>query len=290
MKRGNIFFSLLISQFIWTSACWANNDYKSTAVMNMDTAVERGYSLVNGLNMYYEVYGDGKPLVLIHGGGSTIETTFGRVIPVLSKTHKIIAVELQAHGRTADREQETSFEQDADDVAALLNNLKIPKADIFGFSNGGTTALQVAIRHPALVDKLIVASALYKKSGAPPAFWEFMKKGTFADMPQVYKDAFLAVNKDQDALLRMFKRDHTRMNNFHDIPDELMSSIKAQTLIIMGDKDVASVEHAAEMQRLISASGLMVIPGGHGDYIGEIMRLNGKEVYKEVLMLIEKFL
>lgn len=251
---------------------------------------ERGYSLVNGLNMYYEIYGEGKPLVLVHGGGSTIETNFGRVIPVLSKMHKIIAVELQAHGRTADREQETSFEQDADDVAALLRNLKIPKAAIFGFSNGGTTALQLAIRHPALVDKLVIASALYKKAGAPSAFWEFMKKGTFDDMPQVYKEAFLTVNANQEALLRMFKRDHTRMNNFQDIPDKLMSSIKASTLIIMGDKDVASVEHAAEMQRLISDSRLMVIPGGHGDYIGEIMQLNAKEVYKEVLKLIEKFL
>src|SRR5512133_2523636 len=88
-----------------------------------------GYSEVNGLKMYYEIYGEGKPLVLIHGGGSTIQTTFGRIIPLLAKQRKLIAVELQAHGRTSDRDSEVSFEQDADDVAALLKNLNILKAD-----------------------------------------------------------------------------------------------------------------------------------------------------------------
>jgi pimeloyl-ACP methyl ester carboxylesterase len=98
--------------------------------------------------MYYEIYGKGKPLVLIHGGGSTIQTTFGRVIPKLALHRKLIATELQAHGRTSDRDNELSFEQDADDVATLLKNLNIHRADFFGFSNGGTTALQIAIRHP----------------------------------------------------------------------------------------------------------------------------------------------
>lgn len=88
-----------------------------------------GYSDVNGLKMYYEIYGDGKPLVLIHGGGSTIQTTFGRVIPLFAKSRKVIAVELQAHGRTSDRNTDLSFEQDADDVATLLKNINIDKAD-----------------------------------------------------------------------------------------------------------------------------------------------------------------
>src|SRR6478736_8526234 len=107
--------------------------------------------------MYYEIHGQGKPFVLIHGGGSTIQTSFSNIIPILAKNRQIIAVELQAHGHTNDRNTELSFEQDADDVAALLNNLNISKADFLGFSNGGNTTMQIAIRHPELVDKIIVA-------------------------------------------------------------------------------------------------------------------------------------
>src|SRR5512133_6181 len=134
-----------------------------------------GYSEVNGLMMYFEIYGKGKPLVLIHGGGSTIQTTFGRVIPLLARHRKLIAVELQAHGRTSDRDTDLSFEQDADDVATLLKNLNISRADIFGFSNGGTTALQIAILYPELADKIVAASALCKRNGVSPRFWDFMK-------------------------------------------------------------------------------------------------------------------
>src|SRR6186997_3462838 len=108
------------------------------------------YAPVNGLNMYYEIHGTGTPLVLIHGGGSTIQTTFGRVLHSFAKTHKVIAVEMQAHGHTADIDRPLSFEQDADDVAELLKQLNIDKADIFGFSNGASTTLEIAIRHSEL--------------------------------------------------------------------------------------------------------------------------------------------
>src|SRR6186997_1085972 len=101
-----------------------------------------GYSDVNGLKMYYEIHGDGFPIVLIHGGGSTIQSTFGRILPILAKDHKVIAVEMQAHGRTKDIDRALSFTQDADDISVLLKNLGIPKADIFGFSNGASTTLQ----------------------------------------------------------------------------------------------------------------------------------------------------
>lgn len=251
----------------------------------------KGYSEVNGLNMYYEIHGEGKPLVLIHGGGSTIQTTFGRVLRTFALNHKVIAVELQAHGHTADIDRPLSFEQDADDVAALLRNLKIVKADIFGFSNGGTTALQMAIRHPELVDKVIAASALYKKEGAPPSFWEFMDRGTFNDMPQELKDAYLAINPNEEDLLKMHDRDLARMRTFTDIPDKDIASINATTLILIGDNDVTTFAHAAEMQALIRNSSLMVIPGGHGDYIGEITTLKQRKgIYRQVAFLIEDFL
>src|ERR1041385_2974827 len=96
------------------------------------------YAAVNGLKMYYEIHGSGRPLVLLHGGGSPIESTFGRILPELAKTHRVIAVELQAHGHTLDIDRPLSFEQDADDVAALLRQLKVDQADFMGFSNGGT--------------------------------------------------------------------------------------------------------------------------------------------------------
>ena len=263
----------------------------------MDTKIDSlafksGYSEVNGLKMYYEIYGEGKPLVLIHGGGSTIQTTFGRVIPMLAKHRKLIAVELQAHGRTSDRDSEVSFEQDADDVAALLKNLNILKADIFGFSNGGTTALQIAIRHPELVDKLVAASALCKRNGVPSQFWGFMEQARLENMPEQLKEAYKKVASDTSGLQVMHDKDAKRMVNFKDIPDEKIKSIKAPTLIIIGDKDVITPEHAVEMHRLIDNSELAIIPGGHGEYIREVTTL--KPDYKEsdfiAVQIIESFL
>ena len=248
------------------------------------------YANVNGLKMYYEVHGDGYPLVLIHGGGSTIGTTFGRVLPTLAETHKVIAVEMQAHGHTADINRPLSFVQDADDIAELLKHLKITKADIFGFSNGASTALQVAIRHPGITNKIIVASTMYKKDGAFPGFWKMMDEAKFEDMPQPYKDAFLQINPNQDALYAMFKKDAARMQSFPEISDEDIRSIKAPVLIIAGNKDVVTPEHAVEMHRNIQHSQLLIIPGGHGDYIGELSTLtNGVTTYP-VVTVIENFL
>src|SRR5579871_764152 len=133
---------------------------------------ESGHSDVNGIKMYYEIHGQGQPLVLIHGGGSTITTSFGKILPMLAEDYKVIAVELQAHGHTSDRNSPESFEQDADDVVTLLKNLKIEKASFFGFSNGGNTAMQIANRHPEIVQKLILASTFYKREGFPPGFFE----------------------------------------------------------------------------------------------------------------------
>jgi pimeloyl-ACP methyl ester carboxylesterase len=252
---------------------------------------KNGYADVNGLKMYYEIYGEGKPLVLIHGGGSTIQTSFGRVIPMLAKHRQVIAVESQAHGRTNDRENELSFEQDADDVAALLKNLNIPLADIFGFSNGGTTALQIAIRHPGLVDKIIAGSALCKRHGVPEQFWGFMEQAKLENMPEQLKDAYREIATNPDGLQVMHDKDAKRMVNFKDITDEQISSIKAPTLIIIGDKDVITPEHAIEMHRLIKNSELAIIPGGHGEYIGEITTLKADHKETDLAVpIIERFL
>ncbi len=246
--------------------------------------------MVNGLKMYYEIHGTGKPLVMVHGGGSTIQTTFGRVIPAFAKSRKIIAVEMQAHGRTADIDRPLSFEQDADDIAALLQHLDITKADIFGFSNGASTTLQCAIRHPHVVNKIIVASTFFKKTGAPPWFWDFMSKPSFDNMPQPFKDAFLQVNPDTDALHRMYERDVARMQSFRDIQEEQMKAITVPAMIIAGDRDVVTPEHAVEMHRLLAGSRLAILPGGHGDYIGEITTPQDSVLIVATVNMIDKFL
>jgi len=249
-----------------------------------------GYASVNGLKMYYEIHGTGTPLVLIHGGGSTIQTTFGQVLHSFARTHKVIAVEMQAHGHTADIDRPLSFEHDADDIALLLKQLNIDKADIFGFSNGASTTLQLAIRHPQITSKIIVASTFYKKTGAPDWFWDMMSKPTFEGMPQQYKDAFLKINPDTNALHKMYERDVARMQSFPDISDEQMKSIKAPALIIIGDRDVTTPEHAAEMHRLLSNSRLAIIPGGHGDYIGELTTPQDTLLISSTVSMINKFL
>lgn len=290
MKRILTFFALII---LILASCKESRINKNTVDTKTDSLdFKSGYSEVNGLKMYYELYGEGKPLVLIHGGGSTIQTTFGRVIPMLAKHRQLIAVELQAHGRTSDRDSEVSFEQDADDVAALLKNLNIPKADFLGFSNGGTTALQIAIRHPELVDKLVAASALCKRNGVPSQFWDFMKQARLENMPEQLKEGYKKVASDTSGLQIMHDKDAKRMVDFKDIPDEKITLIKAPTLIIIGDKDVITPEHAIEMYRLIANSELAIIPGGHGEYIGEVTTL--KPNYQEsdfiAVPMIESFL
>lgn len=268
------------------------NTTRSAQIMDNHTQSDSisAYAPVNGLKMYYEIHGTGTPLVLIHGGGSTLRTSFGRILGDLAKKHQVIAVEMQAHGHTADIDRELSFEQDADDIAELLKQLNIDKANIFGFSNGASTTLQFAIRHPEKTNRIIVASTFYKKSGAPQWFWDMMSQPTFENMPQPYKDAFLAINPDPKALYRMYERDVARMLSFPDISDEEMQSIKAPAFIMLGDKDVTTLEHACEMQRMLVNSRLAILPGGHGDYIGELTTPYDSTLVAATVHMIHTFL
>ncbi|HWN45551.1 MAG TPA: alpha/beta hydrolase, partial [Thermoanaerobaculia bacterium] len=255
--------------------------------------LESGHAPVNGIEMYYEVHGrrDGVPLVLLHGGGSTIEVTFSNVLPIFAGSRRVIAVEEQGHGRTTDRDQPVTFETSADDVAALLRHLKVDKADLFGFSNGASIALQVAIRHPHLARKLVFASSMTKRNGAQPQLWEFIKKADFSNMPQALKDAFLRVNPDPQKLRTMHDKDAARMQSFKDVPDDLVRSVRAPTLIVLGDQDIVKPEHAVELTRLISGARLLILPGGHGDYLGEAVMTQKETRYPELTArLIEEFL
>jgi len=281
---------LILSSFSNVNQTKENNDQIKNSA-NDTLIFKSGYSEVNGIKMYYEIYGHGKPLVLIHGGGSTIQTTFGRIIPMLAQHRQLICVELQAHGHTSDRNKDLSFEQDADDVVTLLKNLNVPNADFFGFSNGGTTTIQIAIRHPEIVDKIILGSALCKRNGVPIQFWDFMKQAQLDNMPVQLKEAYIKVAPNPNDLQIMHDKDVKRMVNFKDIPDEQIESIKAPTLIIIGDQDIIKPEHAIEMHREISNSALAIIPGVHGEYIEEITTLqyHSKEA-DFVIPMVENFL
>ncbi|MFD0793780.1 alpha/beta fold hydrolase [Mucilaginibacter litoreus] len=251
-----------------------------------------GYAPVNGIDMYYEIHGDNSiPLVLIHGGGSTIETNFAAILPLFAKTQKVIAVELQAHGRTSDRNEPESFKQDAADVAALLKHLKIEKANILGFSHGGCTALQLAIDHPGLIHKMIIISSNYSRAGMVPGFYEGMENVTLADMPQPLKDGFLKVNNDPAKLLNMFNKDKAKSIAFEDFKEEDIKSIKSPALIMAGDKDVILTEEIVKLSQLIPNARLIILPGFHGTLLGEVCSIKPGSKQPEITAtLIDEFL
>lgn len=241
---------------------------------------------INGLKMYFEIHGTGEPLVLIHGGGSTLQTTFGKILPLLVNKYQVIGVELQAHGHTSDRDAPESFEQDADDVAELLRQLDISGANIFGFSNGGNTAMRIATRYPERVKRLILASAFYKREGMYPWFWEAMQHASLNDMPKIYQDEYLKINPSQAALQNMHDKDVQRMVTFQDWKDEDLSSIQVPVLVISADQDVVQPEHAVAMYRLFPKGRLALFPATHGSYMGEIMSRDSDSKAAELFVVI----
>jgi pimeloyl-ACP methyl ester carboxylesterase len=224
------------------------------------------YAPINGLQLYYEVHGEARagapPLVLLHGGGDTIQTSFGRILPELARERRIIAFERQGYGHTADiADRPFSFEQFADDTVALLDYLEIEKADLFGFSNGGTVALHVAIRHPQRVRKLVLASAFFSHDAAEPAFWSGFATATPDMMPPVLRDAYLTVAPHPEHFERFFHKGVNLMQNFRDIPREALQAMQAPALIVCADTDVMRPEHAVEEYRLIPDAQLALLPG-----------------------------
>ncbi|SKA37812.1 Pimeloyl-ACP methyl ester carboxylesterase [Chitinophaga eiseniae] len=229
------------------------------------------YATINGIRMYYEIHGNdsGIPLVLVHGGGSTIPSNWGTLLPLLAPHYKVIAMELQAHGRTGDRNAPESFQQDAADVAALLQYLHIRQANIVGFSDGACTTMEIAIHHPAIAHKIVLISGNYLREGMVPGFFEGMEKATFADMPAPLTEAYLEVNPDQQGVVNMFNKDRAKRMGFRDRTTEDMQSIHAPALVIGGDRDVITTRHFAEMSQVIPGARLAILPGNHGSFIGE---------------------
>ena len=235
---------------------------------------EHGFSSA-GLPLYFEWHGKARdshvPLLLIHGGGSTIESNWGRLIEALDGSRRTLAVELQGHGRTGAGEQPASFEGSADGVAALLRELATGPVDVLGFSNGGQVAMQLAARHPAAVRRLVVASAPFRRDGMVDGFWDGMAAATYADLPRPYREADLAVSGDPAHAERMFRLDRELMlTGFTDWPEALLASITAPTLVVAADQDVIRPEHTVLLAARIPNARMLIVPGNHGDYLGEL--------------------
>jgi pimeloyl-ACP methyl ester carboxylesterase len=247
----------------------------------MTASAPGSYASVNGLEMYYEIHGAGRPLVLLHGGPTTIDTSFGKLLPTLAKARQVIAVEQQGHGHTADIDRPLSFEQMADDTAALLRHLKIEKADFFGYSDGGNVALGIAIRHPDLVRKLAVAGTNYNNDGIYPEILEFLKHARPDDLGDL-RDAYVRVAPRPEDWPRLVAKVAELGVQFKGWRPEDIRAIEAPALVMIGDADIVRPEHAVEMFRLLPHAQLAVLPGT--DHIALVERVDW------VLSMIAAFL
>jgi len=233
------------------------------------------YAQINGLDMYYETHGPsaGVPLVLLHGAMSATETSFGALLPRLAEGRRVIAVELQGHGRTADIDRPLRTASLADDVIALLDRVGVPKADLFGYSMGAGVAAEVAVRRPDLVSHLILASVAINNAGFHPGMLEgidMLTPEAMAGSPFEAEYQRLAPRPQDWAALVEKVKDMDR--NLTDLPANQFAGITAPTLLVFGDSDIIRPEHAVELFRLLGggvagdiaglpAARLAILPG-----------------------------
>jgi pimeloyl-ACP methyl ester carboxylesterase len=221
------------------------------AVVSAQQKPTTGYAPVNGLKMYYEVHGSGDPVVLLHGSFMTITNNWPQWIGELSKTRKVIAVEMQGHGRTADIKRDFSYENLADDVAALLDHLKIPSADLIGYSMGGGVAMQCAIRHPEKVRKVVSISARFRQDGLVKEGLDAFPKLT----PEAFKDSpieieYKKLSPTPDKFADLVNHIKAMASTPFDFGADKLGVTKAPMFFIHGDADGVRLEHISEMFRL----------------------------------------
>jgi pimeloyl-ACP methyl ester carboxylesterase len=225
-----------------------------------------GYADVNGLHMYYEVHGDGTPLVLLHGGILTIDLNFATLIPTLAASHQVIGVELQGHGRTADIDRVITPAALAADVVALLDQLGIERAHVLGHSMGGAVAMELAVNHPDRVRSVVPISVTVRPDGMhedlsdPSKFATSTRLPTQQDFAEM-KDAYARLSPHPEHFDEFMA---TMSSSAHDLEgwsDEQLAGITAPILLMLGDHDFTTVEHAALMLQLIPGAQLAVLPG-----------------------------
>lgn len=228
-----------------------------------NTTPQTGYTPVNGLQMYYEIHGAGRPLVMLHGALSETQSSFGKVLPALAWTRQVISVEQQAHGHTADIDRPFSYAQMADDTAALLRHNGIDNADFFGYSMGGAIALQLAISHPNLVRKLVFAGGVsYNRD----AFYPELMAGFDQMKPEdldgsEWQKAYARVAPNPENWHSLVAKNMEHDKGFVGWPPEAIQSIKVPTMLMIGDADIVRPEHVVEMFRLLGG-------GVPGDFYG----------------------
>lgn len=222
-----------------------------SSVVSAQEKPTTGYAPVNGLKMYYEVHGNGDPVVLLHGSFMTITNNWTGWIGELSKTRKVIAVEMQGHGRTADIKRDFSYENLAADVAALLDYLKIPSADLIGYSMGGGGAMQCAIRHPEKVRKVVIISARFRHDGAVKEALEVFPQltaETFKGSP--LETEYKKLSPTPDEFPNFVKRVIATALKPFDFGADNLKATTAPMFFIHGDADGVRLDHIAEMYRL----------------------------------------
>ena len=222
---------------------------------------DHGYVSVNGLRMYYEMQGTGKPLVLLHGAFSAVGTSFGGLIPLLAKYRQVIAFELQGHGRTADIDRPLSVEAMAEDVSAAIKELGLPAVDLLGYSLGGSVALHTAIQYPGVVRKLILMSVSYTLSGIHAGLIDGlgeMKAEMMHGSP--WHDEYMKIAPRPEDFARLFAKKTQMDQQTHDIPAESIKAIQSPTLLIIGDSDLVV---AGGDRRPVGQSAVRHLAGRH---------------------------
>jgi pimeloyl-ACP methyl ester carboxylesterase len=221
------------------------------SVVSAQPAPTTGYAPVNGLKMYYEVHGSGDPVVLLHGSFMTISNNWTGWIGELAKTRKVIAIEMQAHGRTADIARDFTYDNLAADVAALLEHLKIPSADLIGYSMGGGVAMQCAIRHPERVRRVVSISAVFRYDGwVKEALDAFPQLTSEALKGSPIETEYKKLSPTPDQFPNFVKRVIAMDLKPYDFGAEKLKATKAPMFFIHGDADGVRLEHIAEMFRL----------------------------------------
>jgi pimeloyl-ACP methyl ester carboxylesterase/predicted glycoside hydrolase/deacetylase ChbG (UPF0249 family) len=228
------------------------------------------YADVNGLKMYYEIHGTGEPLVLLHGGIATIDNSFGKLIPGLAKHHRVIALEQQGHGHTRDIDRPLSYAQMAEDTVALLAQLKIEKADFFGWSDGAAVALQIAIKHPQMVRKLAMIGISYNNDGLEPEVVKGIASLTPEMIPKQFHDDYEKAAPEPGQWAGVVGKIRTMAVEWKGFSPGDLRGVRAPVLVMVGDRDIVRAEHAVEMFRLFPNAQLAVLPGV--DHFGVVQR------------------
>jgi pimeloyl-ACP methyl ester carboxylesterase len=229
--------------------------------------MDSGYADVNGLHMYYEIQGEGgTPLVLLHGGVMTIELTYASLLPTLTQRHRVIGVDFQAHGRTADIDRDLTYANLASDVVALLDHLGIERAHVIGHSMGGGTAMELAVSHPERLLSVVAISIGVRPDGEHPDLADPSKFATSTRMPteQDFADmaaAYAAVAPHPERFEDLPARSMTSLNGWDGWTDEQLAGITAPMLLVIGDHDFTTTAHGAVMHELIPGSQLAILPG-----------------------------